>query len=204
MCRQYAPSLGAGPDAARGRVGGSRSPAGVHPVAEPGPSLSRVKRRRVEVVGDRPPDEGPRVVLAWPLDPLRCGLGLRYRMDAVEDGRAVQRRSRLPPAGRLRCGRGAGVRCPCWAPRAPIPASHHRGQDRLHGSPSYVATSSQERGFAAPPASPRCIAQRVRSGARKKFVSPSISTGSPKPTKPRLVRLMGIRTLRESPVEISA
>jgi hypothetical protein len=51
------------------------SPAGVHPVAEPGPSLSRVKRRPSEVVGDRAPHEGPRAVLGGALDPLRYGLG---------------------------------------------------------------------------------------------------------------------------------
>jgi len=39
------------------------SPAGVHPVAERGPWLSRVKRRLFEVVGDRAPHEGPRAVL---------------------------------------------------------------------------------------------------------------------------------------------
>src|SRR5450830_615464 len=51
------------------------SPAGVHPVAEPGPSLSRVKRRLFEVVGDRAPHEGPRAVPGRALDPLRYGLG---------------------------------------------------------------------------------------------------------------------------------
>ena len=67
--------FGASRAAARRPVAGSMSPAGVHPVAEPGPSLSRVKRRLFVVVGDRAPHEGPRAVLGGALDPLRYGLG---------------------------------------------------------------------------------------------------------------------------------
>jgi hypothetical protein len=54
---------------------GDGRPTDVHPVAEPGTSLSRVKRRLFEVVGDRAPHEGPRAVLGGALDALRYGLG---------------------------------------------------------------------------------------------------------------------------------
>jgi len=44
-----------------------------------------------------------------------------------------------------RASAGRACAAPAGAPRAPIPASRHRGPDGLQGSPSNVATSSQER-----------------------------------------------------------
>jgi len=49
-----------------------------------------------------------------------------------------------------RAGAGRACAVPAGACAPPIPASRHRGPDGLQGSTSNVATSSQERGSAAP------------------------------------------------------
>jgi len=112
-------------------------------VREPGPSLSRVKRRlgrgsgtvlRTKVQDGLWRGRWTRSASSW---------GLRYRMDASEHARPSHACSRLPQGGRVPCGRGAGVRCPCRGMRPAHPRLPHRGPDGLQGSTSYVATSSQ-------------------------------------------------------------
>ena len=71
------------------------------------------------------------------------GWGLRYRMDAVEHARPLDARSRLPQGGRVPCGRGAGVRCPCRGMR-PSPPPATAVQTGSRPPPGTLLLQSQE------------------------------------------------------------
>jgi len=140
--------FGASQADARRPVGGSMSPAGVHPVAEPGPSLSRVKRRPSEVVRDRAPHEGPRAVPGRALDPLRCGLGAPLTDRCLEHAQPLHARSRLPRGSRVLCERGAGraLPRPGHPPRpSPHPTPTPRRASVLHELCCYLNSRARLR-----------------------------------------------------------
>jgi len=136
-CRQYTPCL-RGPDLGVRRGAGSyarviavacRLTSGVHPTAERGPALRRVHRAivvwsgsvlrtKVHDAGVRAPG-GPACVPGW------CSAIGWTPQSMPGPCRPVLG---CPQGGRIPCGRGAGVRCPCRGmrpahPRIPPPGS---------------------------------------------------------------------------------